>query len=89
MSVVALSYVNLVRTRRELERAYLNDDWDAIKDWDVLLAEHLNAAFDDPDRDNNNLVQELENILGLYSSMVDELPQSTAQQWLKPESSSR
>lgn len=85
MSVVSLSHVSVVRARKSMEQAFLNDDWDAVKDYDQLLAEQLNRAFDDPNRDNSGLVNELEKILNLYAQMVDVLPESTAQQWLRPE----
>lgn len=85
MSVVALSYVNLVRTRKQMEQAFASSDWDSLEGWDMLLTQQLNAAFDDPKRDNNVLVAELETILSLYSRVVDCLPEATAQQWMSPE----
>jgi hypothetical protein len=85
MSVVPVSHLSLVRTRREMEKSFFNADWEAVKDWDQLLAFQLNTAFDDPARDHKMLVGELEKVLALYSDMVRSLPEATVENWLRPE----
>lgn len=85
MSVVPVSHLSLVRTRREMEKSFFSADWDAVKDWDQLLAFQLNQAFDDPSRDHKMLVSELEKVLALYSDMVRSLPEATVENWLRPE----
>jgi hypothetical protein len=85
MSVVPVSHISLVRTRREMEKSFFSADWEAVKDWDQLLAFQLNKAFDDPARDHKMLVGELEKVLALYSDMVRSLPEATVQAWLRPE----
>lgn len=82
MSLVPVSHLSLVRARREMEKAFLASDWEAVKDWDQLLTFQLNRAFDDPARDHKMLVGELEKVLALYSEMVRELPDATMQAWL-------
>lgn len=85
MNLVPVSQLNLVRARREMEKSYLADDWEAVRDWDQLLGVQLTQAFDDPDRDHKRLVTELEKILSLYSQMVRSLPEATVETWLRPE----
>ncbi|MBC6904739.1 hypothetical protein DWB84_04570 [Saccharophagus sp. K07] len=85
MSLVSLSHLSLVRTRREMEKSFVNQDWDAVKDWDQLLAQQLTQAFDDPNHDPKMLVGEMEKILALYSDMVRRLPEATIENWLCPE----
>lgn len=85
MSIVPVSHLSLVRTRREMEKSFSNADWEAVKDWDQLLAFQLNQAFDDPARDHKMLVGELEKVLALYSDMVRSLPEATVENWLQPE----
>lgn len=82
MNLVPVSHISLVRTRREMEKAFSSADWDAVKDWDQLLTFQLNQAFDDPARDHKMLVGELEKVLALYSDMVRNLPDATAHAWL-------
>ena len=85
MSVVSISHLNLLRARKQMERAYKANDWEAVKDFDSLLTHQLTQAFDDPQRDNQMLVNELETILGLYAQMVRALPDSATKTWLRPE----
>jgi hypothetical protein len=87
MTIIAASLVNVMRTRREMERALHQGDWDAVKQWDSKVGQSLDAAFDDPSRDNRALVDELEKVLGLYAQVVAQLPEHTAQQWLRREPS--
>lgn len=85
MNVVSVSHLNLLRARKQMEKAFRKQDWDAVKEWDVLLTHQLTQAFDDPQRDNQVLVEELESILGLYATMVSALPDAATQDWLRPE----
>lgn len=89
MKLVSASLVNVKRARREMERAFVQGDWEAVKRWDALVGEGLDQAFDDPSRDNVSLVDELEKILGLYAQIVIGLPEQTAQQWLNAEPAKR
>lgn len=81
MSVVTVSQMNLMRTRRQMREAFLAQDWDTVQQWDQLLAVQLNKAFDDPERDNTLLIKELEHILGLYADMVESLPDEVSAAW--------
>jgi hypothetical protein len=86
MTLVPVSQTNLVRARREMEKFFEMGDWQAVRDWDQLLATQLNQAFDDPERDHRMLLGELSKILGLYSEMVRHLPQPTIAEWAHAES---
>lgn len=88
MKLVSASLVNVKRARREMERAFVAGNWDGVKHWDALVGKGLDAAFDDPSRDNAGLVEELEKVLGLYAQIVIGLPEQTAQQWLTTPASS-
>ncbi len=83
MKIITASLVSVMRARREMERAFAQGDWNLVKTWDKKVGEYLDAAFDDPDRDNRILVDELEKILKLYGDMVTHLPEEAAQQWLR------
>lgn len=82
MKLISSTLVEVMRTRRALEQAFEKSDWDAIKQCDAKVGNCLDAAFDDPERDNSLLVSELEKILKLYATMVAYLPEHTAKQWL-------
>jgi len=82
MKLVSASLVNVKRARREMERAFAAGNWDGVKHWDGQVGKGLDAAFDDPERDNAGLVEELEKVLGLYAQIVIGLPEQTAEQWL-------
>lgn len=84
MKIIPASLVNVMRARREMERAFAQGQWEAVKEWDKKVGQCLDAAFDDPERDNRVLVDELEKVLALYAQMVSHLPEHTAQQWLRP-----
>lgn len=75
MSVVSASYVELVRSRRALQRSFLDRNWDDVRKWDSLLGGHLNSAFDDDYRDTLALVEELEKVLKLYADIVAAVPE--------------
>jgi len=85
MNIVPVSQLNLARARREMEKSYDCGDWQAVQNWDRLVAQELNQAFDDPDRDHQTLVSELEKILALYSQMVRRLPEAVSDSWRRPE----
>lgn len=87
MAVIATTHMNLVRARRQMETAFVANDWERVKEWDQQLTMQLNNAFDDPLRDNDLLVKELERILGLYAEMVESLPPSVNEPWVTTESS--
>ena len=74
MSVVNASQFSLRRARRELEKAFHQCNWEDVRRWDVELGQSLNAAFDDENRDTPALVNELEQILGTYARLVENLP---------------
>ena len=84
MNVIPTSHMALVRARKSMERAFNANDWVGVKEWDTILSQQLNQAFDDDYRDHALLVGELEKILSLYSSMTRSLPEATAEQWLRP-----
>lgn len=84
MSVVSASQFALSRTRKELNNAFKNSDWKAIKDVDKTLSNNLNEAFDDKDRDTRLLIDELEKIVQLYGEMVSNLP-DTVEKIAKPQ----
>jgi hypothetical protein len=85
MNVIPISHIALVRARKSMERAYRNNDWVAVREWDAELSQQLNQAFDDTGRDHALLVSELEKILALYSALTRALPEATVEQWLRPE----
>lgn len=85
MTVIATSHFNLALSRRRMQNAFVAQDWANVKHWDRLLTQQLNDAFEDPARDNELLVRELEKILGLYAEMVECLPACGDEQWLTPE----
>ncbi len=74
MSVIPASFTSLVRARRSLQKAHQSEDWDAVRELDVLLGESLNRAFDDSDRNTSALIEELEKVLHLYANIVSGLP---------------
>lgn len=78
MSIVTASHLALVRARRQLEKAYIDNDWNAVRQWDRQIGEQLNSAFGDEHRDTRALVSELERVLGLYARMVKTLPVEVA-----------
>ena len=84
MSVVVASQFALKRARKNLERAYQQGNWQAVRQSDVELGKLLNSALDDKSRDTKALVEELENILGLYADMVSMLPEQNEAFIAKP-----
>jgi len=76
MSITTASQFALSRTRKDMDSAFKDQNWDAIKHTDKQLTDNLNAAFDDDDRDIKSLIDELEKIVILYGNMVASLPSS-------------
>lgn len=85
MAIVSAIHLNLVRARREMEKAFQREEWEAVKDWDHLLSVQLGRAFDDPQRDHMLLVTELQKVLSLYGKMVHALPDAAVERWRQPE----
>lgn len=83
MPLVCSSLVNVIRTRKSMQTAFEQGDWDSVRCFDTRLGEALDFAFSDEARDNSALVGELEKVLALYAKVVAYLPESTAQRWLK------
>lgn len=79
MSIVSVSLFSLKRARKALENAYRTGDWQEVRRWDTEIAHTLNDAFDDSARDTKALISELQVILRVYASIVEELPESSAQ----------
>lgn len=77
MNVIPISYVSLVRARKDLERAFEQEDWERVAECDEFLGAVLTQAFDDPARDHSLLTTELDKILRLYGQMVCEIPPNT------------
>lgn len=74
MTVVSANHVSLIRCRKALEKAFDNKDWERVRQWDLRLGNCLNTAFDDPYRDTDSLVEELEKVLSLYAKIVSAVP---------------
>ncbi len=85
MSVITATHMNLTRTRRQMQAAFLAQDWNTIHEWDQLLTAQLNQAFEDPGRDSQRLTCELEKILGLYADIVECLPAASNDYWKAPQ----
>jgi outer membrane receptor for ferric coprogen and ferric-rhodotorulic acid len=78
MSVVSLPHIELVRSRKTLEKAYLQQDWDSLREIDSRLGAALNNAFEDEQRDTVELVHEMERILSLYAEIVASMPKNAS-----------
>lgn len=83
MHLVCSSLVDVIRTRKAMQKAFECADWDGVKTCDDRLGRMLDAAFSDDVRDNSALVAELEKVLALYAQVVTCLPEATAERWLK------
>lgn len=84
MNLITATYMNLTRARRQMQEAFLTQNWADVEEWDQLLTVQMNRAFEDPQRDNALLVRELEKILSLYAEMAEFLPAANCDQWLDP-----
>ena len=73
MAVVSVSHFNLIKSRKRLQGALSSRDWTELRGLDAELQRSLNAAFDDPERDPQALVNEVERILQTYVSLVNRL----------------
>ncbi|WP_019605953.1 hypothetical protein [Teredinibacter turnerae] len=78
MSVISSAHFNLIRARKELQKSFREEDWDALRDWDTKLGDCLSHALDDPQRDTSALVNEMESVLKLYAEIVAQLPEQAS-----------
>lgn len=85
MSVVSVSLFGLKRSRRALEKAFKAGDWAQVRRYDGLIAEQLNEAFNDSARDTRALIRELQLILKAYATIVEELPENSADLIMRPD----
>jgi len=76
MPLVNRSYVELVRARKALRKAFEEQDWDGLRERDIELGLRLDRAFDDRHSDSRALVREMERILNTYAELVEVLPES-------------
>lgn len=76
MAVIPETQLQLVRQRRELQRAFDRRDWVRVKAMDTELLNALSIADDDSNKDPATLLNELRQVVGLYRSIVDECGQS-------------
>jgi len=79
MSFVSQSHLELVRSRKNMQKAFAEQNWQQLKEGDNRLGDALNNAFDDDQRNAVELVHEMEKILNLYADIVENLPQSAAE----------
>lgn len=84
MALITSSLFSLKRVRKALEKAYAAGCWQDVRAWDLSLAEIMNQAFDDEQRDTKALVAELSKVLKLYKKIVSELPEQGASQISPP-----
>lgn len=84
MSIVVASQFALKRARRQLENAFRQGNWQAVRESDIELGELLNKAFDEKSLDTRALVSELETILTLYADMVAVLPEQRETAFISP-----
>lgn len=74
MCVIPATHVALTRARKTLSRAYQVANWHSVGESDELLSEVLSQAFDDPNRNQRYLMQEMEKILALYADIMRSHP---------------
>lgn len=84
MSIVVASQFALKRARRQLENAFKQGNWQAVRESDIELGRLLNKAFDEKSLDTRALVSELEIILTLYADMVATLPEQHDAAFISP-----
>ncbi|NIB43225.1 hypothetical protein HBA55_26695 [Pseudomaricurvus alkylphenolicus] len=72
MAVVPYSQLTLCRERKSLQDAYLKADWQRVKDLDSSLMQAVDQASEDPGKDMAALLQELQEVVGLYRDMLDQ-----------------
>ena len=68
--VVPHSQMSLCRSRRRLQKALDNKEWQSVGSLDSLLGDALASAADDPSRDPAVLLSELSQIIKLYRQLV-------------------
>jgi len=68
--IVPQSQLSLSRSRRTLQKALDNKDWQSVGSLDSLLGDALACAADDPSRDPAVLLSELGQIIKLYRQLV-------------------
>ena len=74
MSLVSPSVFTLKRAHQELEKAFANRDWAAVRHWDKVLADALRASCKEESKDLAAIIGQLEKILNSYARMVSALP---------------
>lgn len=84
MSIVAASQFALKRARKQLENAFRQGNWQAVRESDIELGKLLHQACDEKSRDTRGLVAELETILSLYASLVAALPEQQESAFSRP-----
>ena len=72
MSVVPHSQFQLSRQRRQLQTALLQGDWRDIMEREKQLIAGLDEATEDPSRDLDSLLGEMQQVLALYKRMVEQ-----------------
>ena len=72
MSVVPHSHFQLSRQRKQLQSALLQADWHDILEREKQLIAGLDEATDDPSRDLDTLLTEMQQVLALYKRMVEQ-----------------
>ena len=73
MSTINSKRFNLRRAQQEMEKGYHTGNWEQVRYWDTKLAEIINSACDDDNRDPEELIDDLEKILHSYGKMVAQL----------------
>ena len=76
MSLISHTQFDLVRLRKGMEAAFKQGDWVALRNQDRGMGAALDAAFTDSARSPEELITEMERILKVYASIVDNLPSS-------------
>lgn len=84
MSIIVASQFALKRARKQLENAFRQGNWQAVRESDIELGKLLNKACDEKSRDTRALISELESILTLYADMVAVLPEQRETAFIHP-----
>ena len=88
MSVVSSHHFSLIRSRRGLEEAFAQGDWQSVRHWDTEIGKSLNSAFGDEEQDSRAIVDELEKILRTYGRMMATLPDAPPGESVQPKGQS-
>ena len=70
MSIHALSHHRLIKERKHLEAFYQTQDWSEFKRLDPLLMSLIKQASDDPHRNIQALLREIQIVVALYGKMT-------------------